>query len=84
MFCSLIKLRLIIEHGPGKWPTPGCWLERSLPGECPHDKGSVLGGCVGTWNQMGRYGSLMMHGDTVQSLEVNSELAVAFIKVALA
>lgn len=33
---------------------------------------------------MGHYGSLMMHGDTVQSLEVNSELAVTFIKVALA
>lgn len=39
---------------------------------------------VGAWNQMGRHGSLMMHGDTVQGLEVSSELAVAFIKVALA
>ena len=37
-FCSLIKLRLIIEHGPRKWPTPGCWLELSLPGECPQIK----------------------------------------------
>lgn len=39
---------------------------------------------MGAWNQMGRHGSLMMHGDTVQGLEVSSELAVAFIKVALA
>lgn len=33
---------------------------------------------VGAWNQMGRHGSLMMHGDTVQGLEVSSELAVAY------
>lgn len=32
---------------------------------------------------MGRYSFLMMHGDMMQILEVNSELAVIFIKVTL-